>query len=52
MNINNKFNLGEIVYLITDEDQKERMVTGIQVRPNGICYLIQQLKLYINSYSF
>lgn len=43
MQIDNKFNLGQIVYLITDEEQKERMVVGIQVRPIGIIYLIQHL---------
>ena len=43
MQINNKFKLGEIVYLITDIEQNERMVTGIQVRPIGLIYLLQHL---------
>lgn len=34
MNINNRFNLGQIVYLITDVDQLERIVTAITVRGN------------------
>ena len=39
MKINNLFKLGQIVYLITDIDQKKRIVTGIEVRyPNQLCY--------------
>jgi hypothetical protein len=30
-----EFNLGQQVYLKTDEDQSPRIVTGIQLRPNG-----------------
>lgn len=33
--IENKFDLGELVYLKTDEDQKMRMVTEISVMLDG-----------------
>ncbi len=38
MIIENKFNIGETVYLVTDEDQKPRIVTGINVTVNGLRY--------------
>jgi len=38
MVIESKFNLGETVYLITDEDQKPRIVTGINVTLSGLRY--------------
>lgn len=36
MYINNKFNLGDVVYLITDTEQRPRIVTGIKVRMNEL----------------
>jgi len=33
--IENKFDLGELVYLKTDEDQKQRMVTRITIGLDG-----------------
>ena len=38
MLIDNKFNIGDKVYLVTDEDQKERVVTGFYFRQTGITY--------------
>lgn len=38
MKINNKFALEDLVYLITDEEQKKRMVTEIKVRETGLVY--------------
>jgi hypothetical protein len=41
MIIENKFNIGQIVYLVTDEDQKARLITGLKVCANrSIEYLI------------
>lgn len=40
MTISNKFNLKDIVFLITDPNQEQRMVTGIKVTPNGILYYL------------
>lgn len=40
MIIDNKFNIGDIVYLKTDMEQRERMVTCISIRPTGISYAI------------
>ena len=38
MEINNKYNIEEIVFLITDEDQKARIITAIQICKNGLFY--------------
>lgn len=36
--LDNKYNIGEIVYLKTDEDQKERIVFAFIVYENEILY--------------
>jgi hypothetical protein len=33
--VDTKYELGQIVFLITDEQQRERMVTGIRFHANG-----------------
>ncbi len=38
MIIQNNFNLGQFVYLITDNDQRQRLVTAICVRTNFLEY--------------
>lgn len=38
MILDNKFELGQTVYLITDKDQLPRIVTSMQIRPNCISY--------------
>ena len=38
MNITTKFDLGDTVYLKTDPEQLERIVTGFSVKPNSLCY--------------
>lgn len=35
MNIKTNYGLGEIVFLITDKEQSERIITQINVRPNN-----------------
>lgn len=40
MVIDNKFQLGDIVYLKTDSDQKRRMVGKISVSQMGLIYLL------------
>jgi hypothetical protein len=37
------FDIGDSVYLKTDPEQAERLVTGISVRQNGITYAISHL---------
>ncbi len=32
--VNNKFEIGEIVYLVTDQEQRKRVVTGITICPD------------------
>lgn len=38
MIIENKYNIGEIVYLITDPEQHKRIVTEIRIRKGSISY--------------
>lgn len=38
MVIENKFNIGDVVYLKTDKDQSPRIVYGFAVRQAGILY--------------
>lgn len=38
MEIDNKFSLGQPVFLVHDPVQEERMVTAIQVNANGLLY--------------
>ena len=38
MTINNIYNFGDIVYIISDTDQQKRMVTAIQVSPGEVIY--------------
>jgi hypothetical protein len=38
MRIDNEYDLGEKAFLITDEDQLERMVTAIIVKPGSLLY--------------
>ena len=40
MTLNNKFTIGDIVYLITDPDQLQRIVTGIMVRKSQLIYQV------------
>lgn len=34
--IDNKFNIGDIVYIITDKEQKERMIIRFTINPGNI----------------
>lgn len=36
----NNFELGQIVFLITDPEQHERIITGILYRPGSIIYYL------------
>lgn len=40
MNINNEFDIGETVYIITDEEQKPRIITEIRIGPSIDCYYV------------
>lgn len=37
-----EFEIGETVYLITDDEQKERMITHYTVSPHGVTYNLSQ----------
>lgn len=42
MTIQNKFEIGDTVYLITDEDQLPRIVIEIVIRANDLIYVLAQ----------
>ena len=42
MEYESKYGLGQLVYLITDDEQKERMVTGVKFNLNGHVYTLQK----------
>jgi hypothetical protein len=53
MEIKNKFDIGDTVYLHTDEEQLPNMVTGFTVRPRGlIAYIISYCGSETNVYGF
>lgn len=52
MEINNKFNIGEIVFLITDENQLQRIVTGFIIRKDSIIYYLSCGSLETSHYYF
>lgn len=40
MLIENKYNIGDVVFLLTDVEQLNRIITGIIIRPNSILYYV------------
>jgi hypothetical protein len=40
MLIDNLYNIGDLVFLSTDQDQKQRLVTGVLIRQNQIVYYL------------
>jgi hypothetical protein len=40
MVIDNKYEIGQVVYCCTDKEQQPRMITGIMVRPTAILYVV------------
>lgn len=47
MYIDNKHSLGEVVYLLTDDEQLKRVVTSINIRSGG--YIAYELSCGINT---
>lgn len=50
MLIDEKFEMGELVYLKTDPDQLPRLVTGYTIRPNSIIYYISSGEMETSHY--
>lgn len=51
--INNRFEIGQIVYLTTDKEQLPRLITGIKVCKEGeLLYEIMQSTLQSLHYEF
>ena len=40
MNIQTKYKIGDIVFLITDIGQLPRMITGMLIRPSGVSFYL------------
>ena len=40
MVIDNKYNIGDIVYLRTDQEQKQRIITAIKINPGNLIYIL------------
>ena len=40
MNVDNKYKIEEIVFLITDNEQHQRMVTAIKITKNSLIYCL------------
>lgn len=48
--IDNKYELGDFVYLVTDNEQVKRIVTMIKVFPGGVMYQLSAGKEYSDHY--
>ncbi len=47
-----KYSIGDSVYLKTDNDQLERLVTGILIRENGVMFELSQSNTSSYHFSF
>jgi hypothetical protein len=52
MVINNKFNIGDTVYIKTDVDQSPGIITCIQVNPGDILYSVSRNSSTSHFYDF
>lgn len=52
MVINNKFNIGDTVYVKTDVEQSPGIITCIQVNPGDILYAVSRDSRNNNFYDF
>ena len=52
MVINNKFNIGDTVYIKTDVEQSPGIITCIQVNPGDILYAVSRDSRNANFYDF
>ena len=46
------FDLKQIVYLKTDKEQLERIITGINIRPCGVIYRVNYAEMESFHYDF
>ena len=52
MIIDNKYNVGDEVYLKTDTEQQKRIVTTIHVKPKDLAYELSLGEMYSYHYDF
>lgn len=52
MMIDNKFNIGDHVYVITDIEQEKGIITSILVSQNGLLYNVSRNSLTHGFYDF
>ena len=47
-----KYDIQDVVYLVTDQDQLQRIVTGIWIRPTGLMYEVSCAGTLVYAYEF
>lgn len=52
MLIDTKYDFGDMVYLITDNEQRKRLITGITITPKGLTYELSCGTTTSNHYEF
>ena len=52
MLIDTKYDFGDMVYLITDNEQRKRLVTGITITTKGLTYELSCGTITSNHYEF
>lgn len=52
MKIDNKFEIGQIVYRVTDKEQLPGMVMGFHITQNQIMYLVSDMNTTDKYYDF
>jgi hypothetical protein len=52
MIIDNKYNLGDLVYLKTDTEQLQRIITSIHINPGNLIYELSVDNRTSNHYDF
>ncbi|MDB0600318.1 hypothetical protein PL373_13200 [Tenacibaculum maritimum] len=50
--INIPFNIGQVVFLKTDDEQKKHFVTGIKIRQGGVVYSISHNGYEVDVFDF
>lgn len=52
MKIETKYDIGQVVYFRTDEQQEEYFITGIKIDPGQVSYVLSRNGLEVGAYDF